>query len=178
MKKSCWNCELSEEVKYKEEGSLKARIKKSALFCIFAPPNHKCTDDFSWTSIIAGESKLRKYCRYPCVSETASCYQYQKVTTKRKIKRYEEKKADDAENKRMVEAKDKAWRLQEQEKRKKNREREEKERQGRNQERAERLRIKKRRASQKEYRKRKKAEKKEREAETLMLDSRFEILDL
>lgn len=173
MKKSCYICKHSEEVSYNWKtnygyGSY-FYYKDNKLFCLASPPSNKSIA-VERPKITSGYNKLRRYCQYPLVSNTACCSLYCKTDIKKKIKRYEEILNEEKLKKQNIQKENKKARLKkaselEAIKAKKQEEKKEK------------LRKKKRLESQKRYRAKKKAENLEqlKKAEEY---NRFDILDL
>lgn len=94
MNKTCYICKHSVRViwvrKFYEE-----RYKEEELFCVVAPPCIGAGTQYEWKNIITGSSILRRYRRYPAVSEVAPCSLYTKTDKKKKIKDYEVKLEED-----------------------------------------------------------------------------------
>ncbi len=94
MKKTCYLCEHSVRVKWTRK-YYDERYKEEELFCIVNPPCIGNGTQYEWKNITTGNSTLRKYRRYPIVSDVAPCSLYEKTDKKKKIKDYEAKLVED-----------------------------------------------------------------------------------
>ncbi len=179
MKKSCYLCRYSEEVKYNWKtnygcGSY-SYYKENTLFCISAPPNSK--NKFSWDHVTKGLNKLRKYCKYPEVSTVACCSLYCETESKKKIKRYEEILEEEKRVKDKEKLKKQNIQKEKEKARIKKRLELEKIKAKKDKKKKEKLRKKKRLESQKRYRLKKKNKKIEQLKKTEEYN-RFDILDI
>ena len=175
MKKICYLCEHSVEVKY-----IIRNRKEECLFCIAAPPSaSRKPVIISWADITAGYKTIKRYARYPevGVSDVAPCDLYVLTKKEKKIEKYkarvEEEKQEKAEEK-IHDEQIRKEQIEEMFEKKKilaeQKEQREKKRQ-------EKRRKKKRKEYQKQYRARKKTEEAVRKIKNDSL-TRFDILDL
>ena len=193
MKKSCYLCENSIEVKYK----LNREDNSSILFCIASPPLSGATltkytfckrfihSSGGWYKIAYGKARLAKYYLYPICGQTdlwknyelAPCALYCKTKKQKKINRYEEILTKIKEKKEH----EKAVILDKEEQRRNLRKALKKEaerkRKIKNKKKAERKRKLAKAKYQKEYKKRKKEEQERLKAKADDYN-RFEIIDI
>ena len=180
MKKSCYICKHSEEVRYTWKtnyghGSYSYH-KKNKLFCIATPPIENKIEVDSW-KVTTGLNKLQRYSKYPEVSTVACCSLYCKTENKKKIKKYEKilEEEERAKNKEKL----KKQNIQKENKKIKIKKKLELEaiKTKKQEEKKEKLKKKKRLESQKRYRAKKKAEKIEQQKKAEEYN-RFDILDI
>lgn len=191
MNKTCYTCNHSVRVKWirKYYGE---SLKEEELFCIVSPPCREAGTQYEWKNITTGNSTLRKYRRYPAVSDVAICSLYSKTNKKKKIKDYEVKLEEDKKKQERIKQKKIDDKKQEKEYRDARKERQriamwaikrkrvaEKARAKKLKEqiaktKKEKERIKARKEYQKQYRAKKKAEEKEKKNSY----DRFEMMDL
>ncbi len=183
MKKSCYLCEHSVEVKYTVKLCYQYAsdiVDKTLLYCIYGPPGRD-VPTLQWGDMIKGEAKLEKYCRYPEVSKLAPCSLHKKTTNKKKIKSYEEVlKKEQQQKEEEKQKKQQSADMRKEVLRAKKIETE-RYRTARKKEKKEKLRKKKQREYQKQYR----AKKREKEVYTLASEieeledyTRFDILGI
>lgn len=191
MNKTCYICKHSVRIKWirKYYGE---SLKEEELFCIVSPPCMGTGIQYEWKNITTGNSTLRKYRRYPTVSDVAICSLYSKTDKKKKIKDYEVKLEEDKKEQEIKQQKKIDDKKREKEYRDARKERQqiamwaikrkrvaEKARakkltEQRAKTKKERERIKARKEYQKQYRAKKKAEEKEKKNSY----DRFEMMDL